>query len=85
MSNFREEMAAIKAGKTIHGISCPVCGNLLKRIIFGFLTAEEGEFIKKNHEYFKAGGCMIFGDDRDPFYICDKCGSKFNDDLKQIK
>ena len=28
---------------------------------------------------------MIFADDRDPFYVCSKCGSEFTEDLEQIK
>ena len=85
MSSRWEIIEALKAGKKIDQKKCPVCGNSLRVIVNGYLSEEMAVFFRQHRDYIKSGGCMIFADDRDPFYVCSKCGSEFTEDLEQIK
>lgn len=85
MSVSREIIEALKAGKKVNQRKCPICGNPLKVVIFGYLTNEMGKFIEKNHQYLIEGGCMCFMDDRDPTFECPKCHGQFTETLEQIK
>ena len=85
MSRRWEIIEELKAGKKIDQKKCPVCGNSLRVIINGYLSEEMAVFFRQHRDYIKSGGCMIFADDRDPFYVCSKCGSEFTEDLEQIK
>ena len=80
-----EYVEALKAGKIEKQKKCPVCGNPLKVVIFGYLTEEMGEFIKKNKKFLIDGGCMCFMDDRDPTFVCPKCHGEFMENLERIK
>lgn len=64
---------------------CPVCGHTLKIIFYGEPTEETEKLVEKNSQFLTLGGCMCFGDDRDPDYICPKCNGEFSYDLEQIK
>ena len=70
MPIVKEIIEALKAGEKVTQKMCPVCGNPLKAVIFGYLTNEMGDFIDKNHKYLIEGGCMCFMDDRDPVFEC---------------
>ena len=85
MFRIYDEIAAIKAGKQIQSVACPVCGTTLKMVIFGYPTEETEEFVNKHHKYFTLGGCICYGDDRDPVYLCEECYAEFTHDLKQIR
>ena len=85
MYEVYEKIKAIEEGRPISVPKCPKCGKTLKILLFGLPSEKTFEFIKKNKEYFTLGGCVCFGDDRDPMYICPECKDEFTHDLKQIK
>ena len=85
MPIVKEIIEALKEGEKVTQKMCPVCGNPLKAVIFGYLTNEMGDFVDKNHKYLIEGGCMCFMDDRDPVFECTKCHGQFTENLEQIK
>ena len=82
--NIRDEIDAINSGKPKIRKKCPVCGGYLKVIIFGYPTSETADTVQRHNDYFTLGGCICFDDDRDPDYICPRCGGSFTEDLEQI-
>lgn len=84
MSRRRELIEALKEGKPIDQKKCPICGSPLKIVMYGYMTEEIGEFIRKNKDSITNCGCMCFADDRDPLYICRNCKGEFTETLEQI-
>lgn len=53
---------------------CPVCGGRLSRIVYGMPPADLtaiGDAV--------TGGCLCYGDGRDPTHFCRKCGRAFTE------
>ncbi len=69
-------------------IKCPYCNCEITTIRLGELWGKEAQnfvnTVKNENLKIKTFG-VIFGDDRDPCYICENCGKEFDENLKLIE
>jgi len=59
---------------------CPECGSTdITRIVYGLPTAETRA--RYAGEQVSFGGCLCFGDERDPQFACRRCHTRFGEVL----
>ena len=79
-----DEIRDIVSGKAEQK-KCPVCGAPLKRVAHGYPTMEIEKMANKHPDLITLGGCMMFGDDRDAYYVCFGCRREFSESLEEIR
>lgn len=84
MSYISDIYENLEKGTPVENKMCPRCGRPLSVILYGLPGEEFGKTLKENNVRYCLGGCLCFGDDRDPVFRCSHCRKEFNEELKQI-
>jgi len=85
MSYVADIFEKLENGKPVENKMCPRCGRPLSVILYGLRDEEFDKVLTDNNVKYCLGGCMCFGDDRDPIFRCNHCRKDFNEELKYIR